>query len=363
MRGHILGLLIRFIGVSAAMVLVAVAIFLVVAPAPSTRHTLRALQALTDLSCRLQGQSESSYELEDGPELYVINSDGSNLKRLGTEGFDPRWSPDGKKLAFSWRTAGGPNPGIGVVNAAGTESKRLIAEGFAPSWSQDGSTIAFSTGGRVMLMRLEGEELRELGKGQQWSWSPDGKAIMSFWGNSVTRTDVKGGGIRKIASFRSMPGDANSWSPDGREITLISRARETSRYQEFRLHLLELETGTARILAEGFLDVSVAWSPDNRTIAFTSSDLNISVMNFDGTGRHQLGKGQYPVWSPDGKKIAFRVDHCDSEIYIMNADGSARIRLTYSRTNDDTPAWSPDGTRIAFTAQRGSTILKYLPPE
>jgi Tol biopolymer transport system component len=62
-----------------------------------------------------------------------------------------------------------------------------------------------------------------------------------------------------------------------------------------------------------------------------------------------------PAWSPDGTRIAFAAqigskaeDPRLTEIYVMNADGSEKRRLTTNRDNDQSPSWSPDGTKIAF---------------
>ncbi len=358
MRRHILILLLLFIGLSVATGLVAAVATVVNAPMAS-------LKALDEQWCRaFQGQSESSYALENEneSELYIIDSDGSNPRRLGTAGSDPRWSSDGQKLAFEWRAPGIPNPGIGVVNADGTQSSRLVPEGWGPAWSPAGATIAFRRRGQVVLMNAAGNEMRELGSaGNRWTWAPDGSAILAFSNISVTRAEVETGEVRKIASFKSVPGDPNSWSPDRRNIALMSRSAERSgpgHYQEFRLAILEPETGTTRTIAEGVGTMSRSpWSPDGRRIAYTSSDGRITIVNSDGTRREQFEQGREPVWSPDGKQLAFLVDHCDSEIYVMNADGTGRTRLTYSRTNDYAPAWSPDGTHIAFTVQRFSRPL------
>jgi Tol biopolymer transport system component len=83
----------------------------------------------------------------------------------------------------------------------------------------------------------------------------------------------------------------------------------------------------------------------------------IYVMDADGSNQINLTntpEGEYyPAWSPDGTKIAF-VSQGDGnqEIYVMDADGSNRINLTNHSDHDRLPSWSPDGTKIAFDSNR-----------
>jgi TolB protein len=99
-----------------------------------------------------------------------------------------------------------------------------------------------------------------------------------------------------------------------------------------------------------------AWSPDGRKLAFVSrrdGNSEIYVMNADGSVQENLTRqpanDSHPSWSSDGRKIAF-VSRRDgnSEIYVMNADGSGLRNVTRSPSNDLYPAWSPDGREIAF---------------
>ena len=86
-------------------------------------------------------------------------------------------------------------------------------------------------------------------------------------------------------------------------------------------------------------------------IAFTSNRTGgqdeIVVAKADGTGRVDLNaQGRFPELSPDGRKIAFSsVRDGNSEIYVMNADGSGQTRLTSNTVYDSRPQWSADGRK------------------
>ena len=99
------------------------------------------------------------------------------------------------------------------------------------------------------------------------------------------------------------------------------------------------------------------WSPDGRSIAFSSNGLYI--MNDDGTNPRRLtDEGLHPTWSPDGGFIAFTSSRDgNGEIYVMNADGTNPRRLTNNPADDWDPAWSPNGRFIAFVSNRDEPDL------
>ncbi len=120
-------------------------------------------------------------------------------------------------------------------------------------------------------------------------------------------------------------------------------------------------------------DVSPVWSPDGRRIAFVSfrdtlagrwnlGPGTIYLLDFDpetGTAGNlvRLTDGRshdgWPTWSPDGKRIAFQSDRTGNwDIWIINVDGSGLTQLTHSPADDEHPDWSPDGKKIAFSSDR-----------
>jgi TolB protein len=122
-----------------------------------------------------------------------------------------------------------------------------------------------------------------------------------------------------------------------------------------------------RVTATRTLNGFPAWSPDARSIAYTSwrrGQPQIFVSHiYEGTLDELTkapGENWLPAWSPDGTRFAFASTRDgNSEIYVASRDGSNVRRITNNPAIDISPTWSPNGTEIAFTSDRSGSPQIY----
>ena len=312
----------------------------------------------------------------------------------------PAWSPDGRTIVFvSWRDGNGE---VYAMDANGSGPRNLTqnpAKDVRPAWSPDGRSIAFVSSrdrhqrmqpglrtppeqSDIYVMNADGSRKRNLTRDRASddlpTWSPDGRRIAFLHGRGRGRgqlyvVNADGSGLRNLGRIAGPALFASQlvWSPDGRTIY-------------FGRYLVSTDGSGARKLP--YIPLIAVWSPDGRQIAFVNNvstglpgpgaagskdDSEIYVMNADGSGTrrltHNVGYDGEPAWSPDGRKIAFQskrravrgvVGGSNGEIYVMNADGSGKRNLTRNPAQDGSPSWSPDGRRIAFVSNRDGRRLE-----
>lgn len=194
------------------------------------------------------------------------------------------------------------------------------------------------------------------------TWSPDGNQLAFFGEQGIDHQPATAGGtdgIWKINADGSNPvqlipeGTAHTvtWSPDG-AIIGFDAARGSP---ERRVYFINPDGAPQPFEALG---EHPSFSPDGRQIVVKvcRPECGLWIENPDDTEPRRLtteGSDGLPVWSPNGRKIAFsrNVDG-NVDVYTINPDGSELKRLTTAEGNDSVPAWTPDSRQLVFRSTR-----------
>lgn len=319
--------------------------------------------------------------------LCVIQSDGSGFARITRPEdhccFSASWSPDGSKIAYVSnrliKRANGDqkNVSLWVINAEGSVVTRLTAEPgrafYHVAWSPDGRKMASVS----LLFDIAKDRTVTQLNSNIWVVNADGS---------------KAGPITRLSNHNIYI-DNVTWSPDGRRIAFISnRALDGGDAEEpdgesrnlwgRNIWVMDADGSHAkpltRLNAKFVRVLSIAWSPDSRTLAYLSNRVldggnaegggtNIWLANVDGSPdvpltRFTKASCSYFSWSPDGSRLAFSsnegLDGSDTgnspiNLWAVKSAGSSPVPLTSDtafESHKDEPAWSPDGSMIAFVS-------------
>jgi Tol biopolymer transport system component len=262
----------------------------------------------------------------------------------------PDWSPDGNVITYTHH----PQNNVELQNGFNqvwlldltTMTKSFLTEGFNPKWSPDGKGIALVKNNDIYTIDLGTKGITQL---TNWSscffptWSPDGRKIAfdtdhndprganAIWIMNADGTNKKDISIHGTGEWREP-----SWSRNGKWILHIRYIGIS--YPE--LFLMDTTGNNAiRLTYNTFDDRDAEWSPDGNKIVWGSYGQGndplsgIWVMNADGTNQKQLTKGGgYPSWSPDQKQIVYYQsnppDYNTGTLWIMNSDGTNQQQLT-----------------------------------
>jgi Tol biopolymer transport system component len=235
---------------------------------------------------------------------------------IGKDSAFPTWSPDGSKIAFQSKMEGDLFQ-VYVMDADGNNKRRLsTGGGFAglPAWSPDGSRIAYVSGEQqtagsqreLFVVPVDGGEPRQLTSlGTSLSnpqWSPTGENISVLQAiadrqynvllvnadNGEQRSIVQGGVVRD-----------QRFSPSGNKLAYYN----VTPNEGSNVYVLTLEDGTIRNLTEGpGDDYQAAWAPDGSMLAWASKPGNgeyrIVIANPDGTGLRTVSSGVGDDYQP-----------------------------------------------------------------
>ncbi len=329
----------------------------------------------------------------DGGGLFVTGATGENTRRLSEFGYNPSWSPDGKKIVCategvtSARVRFTAASELWVINVA-TGVKRLLPSNDAvqPSWSPHGGRIAYwgiAKGKRgLATVSAQGGDVVQVtpGTSVDWNpvWSPDGAWLyyvsdrggsMNLWRVAIDETTGK---VRSEPESITIPASSIahlSFSQSGRRLLYVQTESKNNLQKIGFDPAAGKVTGEPIPVTQGSLQTTdPAFSPDGQSIAFSTSgesQEDIFISRSDGSERRQLTddvfKDRLPRWSPDGRRLAFHSNRSGGwEIWLINVDGSGLRQLTFTSEGAFLPTWSPDGLRLAYSSLTANARILQL---
>jgi Tol biopolymer transport system component len=165
-------------------------------------------------------------------DIYVMATDGSSLTRLTRDQGSqqaPTWSPDGSRIAFY------DDAELGVMDADGSNRSSIADEGWDPAWSPDGRSIAFEREGRIFLIGPDGSDERLVGPSGGnggVAWSTDGTQLLFARNGRLVMVAVDGTGTETIVTSERSRSDADpAWSPDGSQIVFAGAGQQEGAYR------------------------------------------------------------------------------------------------------------------------------------
>ncbi len=335
------------------------------------------------------------------PSIMLIPALGGPERFLAETSPDPwllycgiDWSPDGRYIAFP----AAPSPGAPsqiVLLSPGTGERRTLSfpppgtlGDAMPRFSPDGKALAFlrqrsDSYYSISVVPLAGGDARaispETARVFCLAWTRDSREVLfvaDYQGSRrIWRMPVNGGGAP--APVLGVGGPDPFWaglavSPQGGYLAYTQSSFDTNIWR-LDLHRGRPAGAPVRVIASTRADVAPEFSPDGKRIVFASNRsgvFDIWVCAADGSNPVQLtdmhaSDAGSPRWSPDGRKIAFDSNReGQAEIYVVNADGGPVMRITKHPALDVVPTWSRDGRFIYFTSDRsGENQIWKVPAE
>jgi Tol biopolymer transport system component/DNA-binding winged helix-turn-helix (wHTH) protein len=326
-------------------------------------------------------------------QLYIRPTDAGGAERQLTDdslqNVDPAWSPDGQWIAYH-STA---RHGVWIMAAAGGKPRQVTDFGSYPKWSPDGRLIAFRSAepfsyapfdlsglgeSSIWTVAPDGTGLRKLtepqnpaGQHATPSWSPDGRKVLfaAVWRQGLWAVDVASGEVSRLVARARGQDFSPVLASDGVRVFYTGAAPEG-----WTIYSMGMGTGAQPVEmypARQVLPQRLAISPDGRTLAYTQSVATSQLWASPGGGERPgrpifqdaVLRVKLPVYSPDGRKIAFILqrDGSKQDLWTIDADGSSAKAVASGPGTEEAPQWSASGDLYYTYVDAGGTQLRRIP--
>jgi tricorn protease len=317
----------------------------------------------------------------DEAEIWLLGADGryEQATERGAKQMWPMWSPDGRTLHFVSDRSGAQNLWSKTVGANGQArqiTKFKDGRVLWPTISYDGKTIVFernfgvwkldTASGNAIEIQITrrgtpigpGVEHLTLSSGvQELALSPDGKKIAFIIRGEIFAASSKDGGDASRVS-RSVAAESDmAWSPDSKQIVYGSERDGGSHLYQYDFNA-QTET---RLTTGAGVDSVPLFSPDGKTIAFVRDGKELRLYDVASKQERKIADAHFErppfisrtafAWSPDSQWLAYSAVSNKSfrNVYaVATAGGEAKQLSFLASLSGNSIAWSPDGTALLF---------------
>ena len=300
-------------------------------------------------------------------DIFTVNTDGSDLKQITktpVNELGASFSPDGKQLVFS-QAGDGPNTAAKLIlaNADGSDQKTLVNEGLWPQWNAANNKILFgkfsdNNRGIYIYDVKSGKETLLVNKENSPSsaaWSQDGKSVYFVQngkgGKEIFQINSDGTELRNLG-LKAQTDSRPMLSPDGYQLVWGHGRHGDPDLFSYDFHTKKETNLTPNSHYERFPDINL----ENESLLVSSQR--------DGNGEIYLVKhGQSPVnltqsptdelggrWSPNGNMFSFSSNAGGAHnVFVMDVHGKHKKQLTHNEKDTFASGWSADGNYLMVT--------------